>query len=503
MPIPSRSSKTPPALRVSFQKYVIEPTERIVFVLLWGGATAYLTLWLIIFFETIILHFSHIWATSFPTSIEHFWHTPIALALACVLVLCWTIVYTAKQTKQAYRELCVWMVSNTLFQRLAWTFRRAQEIASFLHLSVVVQSVETSSESEIPAKGGTLQALGPSCVSRLSVLPEEQVLVSPGIFGTVLSTCQIRVVGPTGREKVVELCYSSPHPLWLYLVARAEASNPVTTSDILRDLYGYSGLVENPKTGQMEDPKARLLNRFHYLRRSLQSRISEACAEVGHPETKILLSEKRQGTTDFRLSDEVQIEDLTRFKACRTLLAGFEEIHTDEAAYLTSVKATSKRIRKDIDGLPHLLMDMIPEMDNPWFRRMQKHEMRNPWVDRLLKEALNTYSDALQYLAIQANAEVEETPDEETKLSFRYREQRLWSTYALNCAHMATRYPEEQETLIAAGELALQKALSCSLFRRDPLDATIIYYDFQRLVDGWKPDTATLELWQQIGEMDE
>jgi hypothetical protein len=338
----------------------------------------------------------------------------------------------------------------------------------------------------------TMLSEGESCVSDAGTPAEEQASVVSGIFGTVLSACQIRVVGPTGREKVIDLQHRVFLPLWLYLVVRTFAGGWVSVGDILRDVYGYRGWVNNVKTGQREDPKESLLNNFHQQRFALSKEINKALVEVGLPQTNLFRNERGKKTFFWGIADTIEFQDLSHFEECRTLITEAKKSHADEEAYRAQVKAACEGFCATI-GNPLALLAV--------------DETHEPWIRKMVQDVFSTYYNALKCLAAQANAEAKKTSDEEAKRSRERQEAQYWTTYALSCVSTAGTLFKGRGTLISNGEMALRKTLIRCIHLNDRERAITVYQEFKDLVENgdkvWKPEAKTKDIWQKVLTMNE
>jgi hypothetical protein len=258
----------------------------------------------------------------------------------------------------------------------------------------------------------------------------------------------------------------------------------------LQDVYGYDGVVINPKTGEAEDPKVRIKDRFHNQCATLRGLVEEACVEVGLPYVpNIFCQQNRNKTSYWRLSDEVRIEDLTSLQQCRLLLAEDANKKADPAQVRAACERTCSLVGENLSAL------------------LDADETHEPWIRRMVKDALGTYYKALKYLALSAQAEAEQTTDEETRRRHCQKEMQHWTRYALSCAQMAGSLFEDQQTLISNGEMALQKTLFRCIRLSDPERAATVYQEFKGLVenngDVWEPEAKTKKLWQKVLTLDE
>jgi hypothetical protein len=338
-------------------------------------------------------------------------------------------------------------------------------------------SVESSNETEV----AVMTVLTEVCEAEASPPIEERQPVVTAILGTVISSCQIRFVGPTGKEKVIDLRGSPFLLLWIYLIARTVSGGWVRVGDLLADVYGYDGPIKDEKTGLMDDPKERLQNRFHDHHRVLRGLFDDAQDEVGLPRTKVLLCKREEKTSWWRLSDEVQIEDLAYFQECEAMLSGNAKAH--EKRSHASVKAACERVLSGVENLSTLLT-----ID----------ETHEPWILQMAEDSLVTYCNALKYLAADAHTEARKASDEQVKRTYQQMEAQYWTTYTLCCARIAGKWSEKRKTLRYFGERGLQKTLP---LLHDPERAANVYSKFKRLVERsgkrWKPTEETEQCWQK------
>ena len=287
---------------------------------------------------------------------------------------------------------------------------------------------------------------------------------------------------------MIDLQHRACLPLWLYLIAQTATGGWVSVGSILQDVYGYDGVVINEQTGEVQDPKVRIKDRFHNQCATLRRLIEDACVEVGLPKTNIFHQKNEHKTSYWRLSDDVHIEDLSCVQECRMLLEGLEKTHADENAYRAQVRSACERTSCAIEGNLSDLLDA--------------DETHEPWIRRMVKDALSTYYKALTYLALDTQTEAGRTPDEETRRRFRRQGTQHWTRYALSCAQMAGELFEEQATLISNGEKALRKTLSGCMFLQDLERAITIYQEFKQLAekdgDVWEPKEKTQRLWDKV-----
>jgi hypothetical protein len=247
-------------------------------------------------------------------------------------------------------------------------------------------------------------------------------------------------------------------------------------------VYDYDEWVDNKKTGQREDPKKRLLNRFHQQRSELRKEINSALVEVELPKTDLLRKKQNSGTSFWGIADTTQFEDLACVQECRIRLSGTKTVQADEG-----VKGACERLGATI-GNPLALLTVD-----------QTHE---PWIGTMVKDVLRTYRNALNYLATQAHTEAEQASDEEAQQTLQWKEAHYWTTYALWCARTAGAFFEDQRTLLSNGETALQKALFRCVRLSDPERATSIYQEFKDVVENggeiWEPQEKTKAYWQKV-----
>ena len=319
-------------------RYFFEPIDRIGQVLLWSSTTFSVTLGTIQFFliivTRIIPHFALL-GCQFSRISRALFKYPHWVLLLWTIFLVWVNIYSVKKTRQAYKELRVWAISIRFSwrgrngERRTFTLRHLtmewsntkKNIPSLRVLSIAVfqcialvwqrinpdQQVSSSGALAVEHSGETMAAVmtviseGPSCLSDAGPPVKEQATVASGIFATVLSACQIRLVGPTGKTRVIDLQHRACLPLWLYLIARTATGGWVSVGSILQDVYGYDGVVINEQTGEVQDPKVRIKDRFHNQCATLRRLIEDACVEVGLRKTNIFHQKNEHKTSYWRL----------------------------------------------------------------------------------------------------------------------------------------------------------------------------------------------------------
>jgi hypothetical protein len=518
----SLSSTGASTVQRRFERYLGEPIDRIGFALLWSATTTSVvlgTLHLSLLIITRILpHFALIWAISFPTSLETFSGTPMGMLIMSLGFLCWMNVYSIKQTRQAYKELRVWVVSI----RFSWTDRQGSQhtlhlltavwsktkknipsvrVFALALLQCVVLAWQQAQKSQQACYSGALGIINEdeAMTAVMTTLSCEQVAVGAsvstvdppsvacGIFGTVVGTCQIRVVGPTGQQKVIDVERRAFFPLWSYLITRTLTGGWVGIKNILEDVYGYDGVVENKKTGQMEDPKQRLLNRFHQQRSVLNKEIKSALVEVGLAPTDLLRRKQSENTSFWGIAPSIEIKDISSFQECRTLLAGASSPHRNQEASLAQVQ-------EGCLGFSALISDPLA--------LVRVDQTNEPWMHQLVQEVFTTYCNAINYLAKQAKAEADRASDEDAKRACERQETEYWTNYAINCARASAVLLENQQPLISQGEMALQKVLLYCIDLGDPLRAASAYQAFKDAVEhngnDWEPHKITKACWQKV-----
>lgn len=527
------SSKLPiklPAIPKRVEHYFVEPVDHIGYAIVWSSTMAAVALGSMRFVLIIVLrilpHFARLWAASFPTSVGAFSSTPIGLLFCCGIFFGLLNVYSVKQTRKAYKELHVWVISireswtsadgeQHTFQQLiiVWRTKTSKNIQDLCVLCVTTfqcigmiwrylhqEDQQLSfSGAKMVLNGDEMAAIVMTAISKgrsgrsdPDVPAVEQTPpVTPGIFGSVLSACQIRVVGPTGKEKVIDLERRKCLPPWVYLIARTLTGGWVSVDDLVK-VYECDGWVDSEEIGQREDLRDRLRNRFNQQRFTLMKEINLALEEVGLPPTDLFRKDQRNDTYYWGIADAIEFQDLESFQECRTLLAGAKKPHPDKEAYHERLKASC--------------LDFCARIGNP-LALLNVDQTHEPWIRQMVTDVLRTYRNALNYLAIQAKKEAEKSSDEKVKLELQWEETEYWMTYALSCASTVGTPCGDYETLISKGETALQKTLNLCIRLNDPERATSAYQQFKELVEkdlvedddaAWEPQEQTKACWQRV-----
>jgi hypothetical protein len=514
----SLSSKLPiklPAIPKKVERYFVEPFDHIGLAIVWSSTTASVVLgsmrFVLIIVTRILPHFARLWAASFPTSGGDFASTPIGLLFSCTIFFCLLNVYSVKQTRKAYKELHVWVISirhswigkdgeqhtlNHLTVALSGTKKnmsRLRDMALSQCLSLLRQhelqdqssssTVAVVNDNEMTATMmTTISSEEVDCVSDIGASTGQQASVVSGIFGTVLSSFQIRVVGPTGLTSVIDLRRRPYRLLWLYLVAFFFIQQSVCVGDLRRDVYDYDDEED-------EDKKKKLRNRFHRHCSTLREEINVALCKVGLPETNPLRCDFADGTTFWHLADTIQFEDLTLLEECKTLLADVKD---------PCRKSVVSHERTEIvcEELGRIMGDLA----------VLKHYQETPAIQELLQEILATATQALKYLAERYQTAAQQSTETEVRHQFIYKEEHSWATRALLYARFAPIAPDNYKLLSRRGEEALRNALSCCKTLQDQDRAFDLYQKYRKAKeqdgDHWKPEAETEECWRSVLSLD-
>jgi hypothetical protein len=315
------------------------------------------------------------------------------------------------------------------------------------------------------------------------VFPEATSLTrSPGIYVSALNFGQIHIIGPTGKEKVIEMQHRALFPLWLYLVTQTHNGKWARVADIHHDIYGYDE--------HNDSEKKHISNRLRDHCRRLQDLIEKALIDVewGTLNERLLLCKQQGQTTVRRICDLFTITDLPVFDQCQTLLGSQEETHADEQTSCLPVKQACEQVDATMNKVQDTLLD-YPEQLTSCFQ---------PFLNQIVKTAIA----AREHLAKEYSATAQHTPDPLMKRRWLRKSIYAWSRSALTCASFAAVLPDPEETFLHKGERALRNGLKGYRILGEINAGRTLYQKYrhvrERDGDPWEPEKRTLTIWKQL-----